>query len=121
MDFHLLDRQIVDRAGLMVGNVDDIELDVGDDGVPYVVALLSGQEALGLRMGGRIGSLLARVARRLRQADEPPLRIPYDMVARVGTDVVLSVHRELLPEPGLERWLRENLIGHIPGARDEGQ
>ena len=72
-------------------------------------------------MGGRIGTLLARVARRLREAEEPPLRIPYDLVARVRTEVVLSVRRELLPEPGLERWLRQHLIEHIPGARDEGQ
>jgi sporulation protein YlmC with PRC-barrel domain len=117
IDFHLLDRQIVDRDGDMVGNVDDVELDTAGPGGPRVVALLVGQQALGDRIGGRIGRWMASTARRLApRPDTPPIRIPYDLVATVASDVTLSVKKDLLTAPPLETWLREHLIDRIPGA-----
>jgi len=118
--FELLDRQIVDRDGEPVGKVDDIELTTGADGVPYVSALLVGQQALGRRIGGWLGRLIENTARRLAPTpDAAPIRIPYDLVSRVDSAVNLSVHRELLADPPLETWLRDHLIGRIPGASHE--
>jgi sporulation protein YlmC with PRC-barrel domain len=117
--FDLLDRQILDRDGEPVGKVDDVELDVDADGTPYVAALLVGQQALGQRIGGRLGGWIAGTARRLSpDYDRGPIRIPYDLVSELNSAVNLSVHRELLPDPPLETWLRDHLIGRIPGARD---
>jgi sporulation protein YlmC with PRC-barrel domain len=122
IDFHLLDRQIVDRDGMMIGNVDDVELQPGDDGELRVVALLVGQHVLGERVGGVIGRLLTATARRLSSAENlQPLRIPYDLVAEVGSEIRLSIRGELLTELPLEAWLREHLIDRIPGADVEGQ
>jgi sporulation protein YlmC with PRC-barrel domain len=116
---HLLDRQILDRDGEPVGKVDDVELDIDDDGTPYVAALLVGQRALGERIGGRLGAWIAGTARRLSpDYDRGPIRIPYDLVADVDSAVNLSVHREVLPDPALETWLRDHLIDRIPGASD---
>jgi sporulation protein YlmC with PRC-barrel domain len=121
IDFNLLDRQIVDREGNMIGNVDDVELD-SSTGAPRVTALLVGQQALGDRIGGPLGRWMAGAARRMApRPDAPPIRIPYDLVARVGSEVTLSVKRELLPEPPLETWLRDHLITRIPGADHESQ
>jgi hypothetical protein len=47
------------------------------------------------------------------------MRIPFDVVAGVDSAVKLSVRRELLPDPALESWLRDHLIGRIPGASHE--
>jgi sporulation protein YlmC with PRC-barrel domain len=117
--FDLLDRQILDRDGEPVGKVDDVELDVDADGTPYVAALLVGQHALGQRIGGRLGSWIAGTARRLSpDYHRGPIRIPYDLVSELNSAVNLSVHRELLPDPALESWLRDHLIGRIPGASD---
>jgi sporulation protein YlmC with PRC-barrel domain len=117
--FHLLDRQILDCDGAPVGKVDDVELDRGPDGVLYVAALLSGQQALGDRIGGRLGRWIAGTARRLSpDYHRGPIRIPFDLVAEITSAVNLSVRRELLPDPPLETWLREHLIGRIPGASD---
>ncbi|MBB5852105.1 hypothetical protein ACFQ05_02375 [Amycolatopsis umgeniensis] len=71
VDFHLLDREIVDLAGAKIGKVDDIEFEIGDDGRPLVAAPLVGQRALGLRIGGRFGAWLAAVATRLRAEEDP--------------------------------------------------
>ncbi|SEF37398.1 hypothetical protein SAMN05421837_113228 [Amycolatopsis pretoriensis] len=119
IDFHLLDRQILDLAGAKVGKVDDVELAVGEDGRLGVVALLAGQVALGRRIGGRFGHWLAAVATRLRAEETPaPLRIPFEHVTEVGSHITLSLRGEVLSEPPLETWLRDHLIGRIPGARD---
>jgi sporulation protein YlmC with PRC-barrel domain len=121
IDFNLLDRQIVDSDGNMIGNVDDVELDMTGPN-PRVVALLVGQQALGDRIGGALGRWMAGAARRLApHPDTPPIRVPYDLVASVGSDVVLRVTRDLLPEPPLETWLRQHLIDRIPGANRESQ
>jgi sporulation protein YlmC with PRC-barrel domain len=117
LGLHLLDRQILDRDGEPVGKVDDIELGLDEDGVPYVAALLVGQQALGRRIEGRLGRWITTSAQRLSGTPQPsPIRIPYDLVANVGSAVDLSVRRELLLDPPLERWLGEHLIDHIPGA-----
>jgi sporulation protein YlmC with PRC-barrel domain len=118
--FDLLDRQILDRDGQPVGKVDDIELSTDDNGVPYVTALLVGQEALGRRIGGWLGGWIENTARRLSPTPDPaPTRIPFDLVADVGSAVNLSIRKELLRDPPLEAWLREHLIGRIPGASHE--
>lgn len=114
--FNLLDRQIVDSDGLPVGKVDDVELDRTGDGGLYVAALLTGQQALGRRIGGVLGRWITAAATRLELDRRGPRRIPYDLVASVESAVILSVKRELLPEPELESWLNDHLIGKIPGA-----
>ncbi|PWU61978.1 hypothetical protein DLE60_02790 [Micromonospora globispora] len=117
--FDLLDRQILDRDGEPVGKVDDVELALDTDGTPYVAALLTGQQALGDRIGGGLGRWIADIARRLApDRDRGPIRIPYDLVAELTSAVNLSVRREVLPDPPLETWLRDHLIARIPGATD---
>lgn len=119
---HLLDRQILDRSGRMVGNVDDIAFGVDDDGVPYVQTLLVGQIALGRRLGGRLGRWLADLACRLSPVRPArPIEIPYALVVKVDCAVHLSVEHDQLPEPPLETALRRNLINRIPGAGRAGR
>jgi sporulation protein YlmC with PRC-barrel domain len=115
--FHLLDRQIVDRDGQLVGKVDEVEL--SDEDPPRVVALLLGPRPLGERMGGWLGRLIADVTTRLHSEGGPyRARIPYEHVAAIDSEIHLRVRRELLPEPALEEWLREHVIGRIPGSSD---
>jgi sporulation protein YlmC with PRC-barrel domain len=123
IDFHLLDRQIVDRDGNPVGKVDDIELTTDPHtGQVRVTALLSGQRILGDRIGGRLGRWMATSAHRLAAADHtPPLRIDITVVHEIGSAITLSIRRELLAAPPLETWLTDHLITRIPGAGDAGQ
>lgn len=116
-----LDRQIVDLAGEAVGKVDDVELAPGPDGGPRIAALLVGPQALGRRLGGRLGRRVSGVSGRLHPAENPdPLRIPWDVVGHTDSAVHLTIRRELLAEPALEQWLREHLISRLPGAHDAG-
>jgi sporulation protein YlmC with PRC-barrel domain len=115
--FDLLDRQILDREGLPVGNVDDVEMAVAEDGTLSVSALLVGAQAWGDRLGGRLGDTIAGMATRLQRRTPPgPIRIPIDIVRDTGAAVTLSLSRDLLTEPELETWLREHVIARIPGS-----
>ncbi|MBQ1051047.1 hypothetical protein KBX50_21570 [Micromonospora sp. C51] len=113
----LLDRQLVDRDGRLVGKVDDVEFGLGADGVPYLRSLLTGPGALGQRVGGRLGRMLVLTAERF-VTDRPlaPLRIPYALVTRVDSAVWLRVRADELPTSPVEEWLRRHLIDRIPGA-----
>jgi sporulation protein YlmC with PRC-barrel domain len=117
--FHLLDRQVIGSDGLLIRKVDKVELSTDDP--PRVVALLIGPQALGERIGGRLGDFIAELARRLHPAkDQVVLRIPYEQVDHVDTAVHLRIGRDDLPEPALESWLREHVIDRIPGADRAG-
>jgi sporulation protein YlmC with PRC-barrel domain len=118
---HLLDRQVVDRDGLMVCKVDDVELTVGPDGTWQVTGLLAGLPALVPRMGGRLGHRLQGAWRRLgvQQGDRlVPWRIPLALVAELGSGVELLAAREGLlqrqtatpPAPGEVRRRLNDLM-----------
>ncbi|MFR9780641.1 hypothetical protein ACL02O_31920 [Micromonospora sp. MS34] len=113
----LLDRQIVDVDGRLIGRVDDIAFAVDAEGFPYVDCLLTGQGALGQRIGGRIGRLLVAFADRFTDRPPvPPLRIPLAQVARVGSAVWLRCRGRDLPPSPVETFLRRHLVDRIPGA-----
>ncbi|MFY9586655.1 MAG: hypothetical protein WAT66_04275 [Actinomycetota bacterium] len=118
----LLDRQIVDKDGLMAGNVDDLELTFPDEGTgpPMVTAIHAGPGALARRIGGRLGAWIESVHARLHPSEKPgPARIPFGVVKRFDNHVELTVSIEDLEVGRLERWVRERIIDRIPGAPDQ--
>jgi len=93
---HLLDRQLLDCEGRMLGKVDDVELTrVGDD--LAITGVLTGAAALLPRLGGGLGGALTRKWAELR-VSEPhrtrPWRIDMSDVGRLDSAVHLSVRRD---------------------------
>jgi sporulation protein YlmC with PRC-barrel domain len=122
VDFHLLDREIIDHQGGKIGKVDDVELEVAPDGQVRIAALLVGQRVLGQRIGGWVGRWLAAIASRMHHEDDPgPLRIPFEQVTDVGSAITVGVRRDLLDRPPLEAWLHDRFISRIPGADHASQ
>lgn len=114
----VLDQQIVDCDRLPVGRVDDVVLEA-EPGAAEVRGLLTGAEALGRRVGGGLGVLSARTARRLRRDGDSPPAVDPALVQELGSMVRLRVRFEDLPElAGLERWLSEHFVSRIPGGGD---
>lgn len=118
IDAHLelLDRQIVDHDGLMVGKVDDLEVEERDDGRIYVTALLTGPGALGPRLGGALSTLVTGTWQRL-SGRSGPARIDWSQVASVETAIRLAVGRTTVAVDGFETWMRDRVIAAIPGSR----
>ena len=113
---HLLDRQLIDDAGEPVGIVDDLDLDgvaVGDDiargtPAPRVSGILTGQVLATRIFGGQP----------LRARMQP---LPWRLVAKLGTVVQLRPTDQPIDGLWLEHWLRDHLIGRIPGGRHAAQ
>ncbi len=111
----LLDRQLLDHEGRMVGKVDNVELEERDDGRVYVTALLSGPGALGPRYGGALATVVTATWSRLSGRTEPT-RVPWGQVAQLGTAVHLAVGSTAAGLEGFERWMRDRVIAAIPGS-----
>ena len=116
----LLDRQIVDRDGYLVGKVDDVELELpggkgAADGLPVVTAIVSGAGALAGQIGGDAGRWLAAVERRVSESQEPS-RIEFNLVVSIGSAIEVAGSREELATNRGERWARDVIIAEIPGS-----
>lgn len=111
---HLLDRKVHDRNDVPISTVDDLELsgierdrpiDPGAP-APTVSALLSGPVLATRIFGGR-----------------PPMsrlnRIPWSDITDVDVVVSLGVDGDTLDLTWTERWVRDKIIGRIPGGRHD--
>jgi hypothetical protein len=117
LGLHLLDRQLVDRKGRLAGKVDDLELELRDDGRLYVTAILAGPGVLARRLGGTtFGRWRERALVVLSEGDPPTSRIPLARVANIDNHVDLIDDREDLATFASERWVQDHIIGHIPGS-----
>jgi sporulation protein YlmC with PRC-barrel domain len=115
----LLDRQLVDRDGRLVGKVDDVEFTIDDepDARPRVTALLAGLGALANQIGGDTGAALAAAERRLAaRRDRQPSRVDIATVTEIGSAIELDANGDDLDTNRGERWVRDVIIDKIPGA-----
>jgi hypothetical protein len=118
----LLDKQLVDCDQRPFGRVDDIQIDIGvPGGRPRVSAILTGQRALGQRLGGLLGRTMMATAKRLSQdpAAGGATRIDPRLVRSLEPLVQLAVPlAELTHVASLERWLARHVVEPLPGAGD---
>jgi sporulation protein YlmC with PRC-barrel domain len=113
----LLDRQIVDPQGELLGKVDDVELDERD-GHLVLGDILLGPGALGPRLDRPFGRWMVAIWSRLSSRHDPG-RIPMADVVAITSAVSVD---PVLPESGtqgLEHWMRRQVITRLPGALDE--
>jgi hypothetical protein len=112
----ILDRQLVDPDGMMAGKVDDLLLELHDDGPPVVTDILAGPGALARRIGGRVGRWIASVHARLHPGSGDPARISFGVVGRIDDHVTLIVSRQDLATFEAEAWARDHIIAKLPGS-----
>jgi sporulation protein YlmC with PRC-barrel domain len=114
----LLDRQLVDPDGMMAGKVDDLRLELRDEGPPIVTEILAGPGALARRIGGRPGAWIASVHARLHTGSGDPAAISFGVVGKIGDHVTLIVSRKDLATFEAEAWARDHVIAKIPGSSE---
>lgn len=110
----ILDQQLVDRSGINIGKVDGVLLELRGDLPPRISAVLTGGHLLARRFHPRIESWVRRLTRRWGPRNDEPFRIPWSKVRKIGIDVRVDVGAdEMVP---WEHWVRDHIIGRIPGA-----
>jgi hypothetical protein len=107
---HLVDRQVLDRDGMPVTAVDDIELsdiplgtDLADVEPPVIENLLAGA-VLGTRIFGG------------RTPDNHWRRIPWSAISQLRVAIHLDARADDFDLSWSERWVRDRIIGRIPGG-----
>lgn len=116
----MLDHQIIGEPDQQLGNVDNLEVRETGTGL-VVTALAVGPGGLGPRMSGRLGQWMVAVWRRLSlEGDPEPLLLSLSEVRCVGSAVQVTQRAatSLVSGAGVERWLRDRLVGRIPGAKE---
>lgn len=100
---HLLDRQVHDAEGALVGKVDDVELTRAEDGRLVVTGLLLGANALLPRISRRLHELWVASAPQ-RPGQHVPDRIDLALVDRLDSGVRLRTRRAgaAPPAPALD-------------------
>lgn len=110
---HLLDRQLIDSAGELLGKVDDVELTELDDEL-VITGVLTGRAALLDRLGGRLGATLVERWGQLRPAEPDrtrPWRVGVEDIERLDSAVHLRVVRDGI----LRRDREERRLGRLTG------
>ncbi len=108
----VVDNQLLDSDGERVTKVAGVDAELLEGERPMVRALLVGPEPLARRIGPRIGRLVERITHGRRE-----VRIPWEHVWEVGPDVKLNIPADATGATHVEDWVREKIIGRIPGSR----
>jgi sporulation protein YlmC with PRC-barrel domain len=112
----LLDQQVIDREGEQMGKVDGVWVELRQGQPPRVAALIVGGGTAAERLHPGWARWLLRWRRRFGPQDDIALEIPWSKVLKIGVDVKVDLEAERTPALAWEHWVRERIIGRIPGA-----
>jgi sporulation protein YlmC with PRC-barrel domain len=108
----VLDQQVIDRHGKPMGKVDGVVLELGPGRRARVGHIVVG----GTTVLWRIHRGLARWVEARLGGEGQITRVPWRQVTTIGVDVKVDVEAERSPALRWEHWVRDHLIGRIPGA-----
>jgi len=112
----LLDQQVTDRNGEQMGKVDGVVVELRREKPPRVAALVIGGGTAAERVHRGWGRWLLRWRRRWGPREDEPFEIPWSKVRKIGVDLKVDLEAERTPALAWEHWVRERIIGKIPGA-----
>jgi sporulation protein YlmC with PRC-barrel domain len=113
----VLDKQVVDRNGVKMGRIDGIVVELRPAQPPKLVAIELGTIAIAHRIGPRTARVVRWLVSRVSNADRrQPHRIEWKHIADIGLDVRLDLDVGETTVHDWQKWLRERIIGRIPGA-----
>ncbi|HZS45932.1 MAG TPA: hypothetical protein VFC63_12585 [Blastocatellia bacterium] len=112
----ILDKQLVDRNGRNMGKVDGVIIELRDDKPPRVTYIEVGAITLARRLNSRLAEWVKSQFTKVRLARSEAYLIPWSKVRDIGIDVEIDMNAETCAAFKLERWIRDHIIRHIPGA-----
>ena len=107
----VVDCQLLDSEGERATKVAGAEAESREGARPAIRALLVGPEPLARRIGPRVGRLVERIT-----GGEREVRILWEHIEDAGPDIHLNVPASATGATHAEDWVREKIIGRIPGS-----
>jgi sporulation protein YlmC with PRC-barrel domain len=108
----IMDQQVVDADGRLMGKVDGVMIELHKDGDARLAGLVIGGTSLLWRLNRR----LARWAEARLGGEGRITYVPWSKVRKIGVDIKVDVEASRTPSFHWEHWVRDRLIGRIPGA-----
>ena len=112
----VLDNQLVDRDDYKIGKVDGIVIEVREGKPPRLAYIETGATTLARRLHPRLHQWIAALERKWGKKEGAD-RIPWSQAIEFGITVKIDVDACQTPALAYENWLREHVIGRIPGGR----
>ena len=113
----VLDKQIIDKNHMKVGKADGIIVTLRKDRPPRLIALELGASTAAFRLSTRLGQWVEHLEKALGITHSDRVRILFEHVTRTGIDVEVDIDGKRTGALKWEDWLREHVIGPIPGSR----
>jgi len=110
----VLDKQLIDKTGRRMGRVDGIVIALHQGRPPEVRAIELGSAVLGRRLHERVGRWLQHLAG--RWGWNGVYRIPWRRITVMKHEIRAGMIAERTRALVVERWLRERIVGRIPGG-----
>jgi sporulation protein YlmC with PRC-barrel domain len=108
----IMDQQVVDRDGRLMGKVDGIVLELHQGDAARIAGIVIG----GTTLLWRIHRGLARWAEGRLGGEGRTTFVPWSKVLKVGVDVKVDLEAPRTPAFHWEHWVRDHVIRRIPGA-----
>jgi hypothetical protein len=116
----VLDKQLVDRDGTKMGRVDGLVLLLDDDGRPRVDHLQLGFVVLARRVHPRLEKWLQKIRERWSVRKTARQIVEWEKVTELTTGhIKVDLIARETPAFDWERWLRDKIVMHLPGAGKE--
>jgi len=115
LGLEVLDQQVTDRNGELMGKVDGILIEIRPGKPPRVAHLVVGGGTAARRIHRGLAEWLLDWRRRWGPKQQP-LEIPWSKVRKVGIDVQVDLDAKHTPAWAWETWVLRHIIGRIPGA-----
>ena len=115
----LLDLQLLDRRQERMGRVDGVVLELRDGAPPRVAAIVTGEGEAARRVARWAGRFAIRLRQVFRLPSPGPAVIPFELVRGIHEIVSVDVDARETPALAVECWLRERVIGKLPGGGDK--
>jgi sporulation protein YlmC with PRC-barrel domain len=112
----VLDKQVSDQRGHPMGKVDGIIAEIHEGQPPRLLWLEVSGTALARRLHPRLGRWGQALARRFSPTHGRSCRIPWSRIHEFGSSIRVDIAAESTTAVAWERWLRDRVIGRIPGA-----
>ncbi|HEY2895654.1 MAG TPA: hypothetical protein VGJ12_00845 [Gemmatimonadaceae bacterium] len=112
----LLDKQLVDREGELLGRIDGIVMSYSADAPPQITHFELGAQTLARRLPSPFRRVLAWLAHRFSPRGSQPYRIEVSRIIHLGRTIKIDIDGTRSAARETERWVRDHIIGRIPGS-----
>ena len=112
----LLDKELVDREGELLGRIDGIVMSYSADAPPRITHFELGAQTLARRLPNPFRRVVSWLGHRLSPRGSTPYRIEVSRIIQLGRTIKIDIDGTRSAARETERWVRDHIIGRIPGS-----